>query len=635
LDPAKDDLIRPGKKVRLVVKNGTEWEPVYTGRILNGTTNYDFKNLDTVKRTRIDLTAVDNISTLTQHKRPQGVGNISDLPWVLEGAGTPWNVNGSGNQLAVDPTVVSLNDNASALDQVAVTRDSQLGKAWVDRKNILQVWSSLPGLVAAADTFTGANSASSLNGRTTTTGGKTWSASGNMGISSNQAYKSDTSAGSALVDTGIYDGTFEIQFTTGASTSDYNGIFVRRASNNIDYIKIEQDADKFVLKKFLGGSETGLTTAFGVFAANTTYAIRVEAHGASLKVYVNNVLVHDYTITDSVLLTGTYFGFYSTIGTGYRWDNFSATRVPNLTLADADLTDIEVDYDTDRCINTVTYKYLEYDAATQDTKEVVYGPYIDQTSIDTWGPHTADFSVQGLGFNFAAHAASILAANATPTIRVKTVDMPVTTSAETLTKGLIDLYDLVVIANSQSGIDTDLRVTSLTHHITPQKWIATLGFDTVSGVATPQSYPPVQTDSNGAPEAGSVISRTGTDAMSQAFSSGSPGFNNTVYQYTGITVPAHAKRALVCFNAGARATTNAAGYWYSKYWTSAEGYVTIGAQREHNQSDPTYTFRMSHTALINVTPGVSMNFYIDASNDPGSGSDWAFHPASLHIDWIA
>ena len=51
----------------------------------------------------------------------------------------PWNVNGSGDQVP-DASVTAYNENASALDQVALTRDTALGFAWVDRQGVVQVW---------------------------------------------------------------------------------------------------------------------------------------------------------------------------------------------------------------------------------------------------------------------------------------------------------------------------------------------------------------------------------------------------------------------------------------------------------------------------------------------------------------
>jgi microcystin-dependent protein len=143
LDPSKSDSIRPGKRCRLMAKRATDatWQPLFTGRVSAARVSYHLKDplVPDQKRARIELTAVDNIATLANLTHAAGYAEISELPAVLEGAGVPWNVNGSGNQV-VDPPPVAFNDNASVIDQVAMTRDSNMGHAWVDQRGVLQVW---------------------------------------------------------------------------------------------------------------------------------------------------------------------------------------------------------------------------------------------------------------------------------------------------------------------------------------------------------------------------------------------------------------------------------------------------------------------------------------------------------------
>lgn len=141
LDPGVDDLIRPGRKTRLRIITDDEenLEPLFTGRILTAQVTYALLSREEKKRARIALTAVDAANPLGGIRRADGVAEIDHLPYVLEGAGVPWNVNGSGNQVQA-ATVVAVNDNASALDQVAITRDTVRGYAWVDRAGVLQAW---------------------------------------------------------------------------------------------------------------------------------------------------------------------------------------------------------------------------------------------------------------------------------------------------------------------------------------------------------------------------------------------------------------------------------------------------------------------------------------------------------------
>lgn len=322
LDPSTDNLIRPGRRVRLRVLRDGVWTPIFTGKAQHASVTYDYKNPDLLeqKRARIELTALDNLASLGNQKRSEGVATIADLPYVLEGCGVPWNVNGSGDQVPT-ATVVAINDNASAVDQVAITRDSVLGYAWVDRFGVVQAWDK----------------------------GQTF------------------------------------------------------------------------------GQPVG-----------------------------------------------------STIGTSLY-------------------SDIDIDYDTDRCINEVTIKFLRLNPSTGETEEVAYGPYRDETSIGEWGVHSAEFTVQGLSEETAdlqAYANAILTANATPVRRVNSLLMPLRTATAVKDWGVIDLYSNPVVEQPATTTLTQ-RVTLIEHTITPDKWLMRLGFETDGSVAAPQFTPSPQTGAGG------------------------------------------------------------------------------------------------------------------------------------------
>lgn len=143
LDPAISDTIRPGQGVRLRVNTpdpdgNSVLEALFTGTIRSADVDYgDVLKKGVDKSTEITLSASNNITQLAQAVESRGVALISELPEILEGKGVPFMINGSSGQV---PTVnvVSINDNASALDQIAVTRDSNAGYAYVDRNNVLQ-----------------------------------------------------------------------------------------------------------------------------------------------------------------------------------------------------------------------------------------------------------------------------------------------------------------------------------------------------------------------------------------------------------------------------------------------------------------------------------------------------------------
>lgn len=141
LDPADSDLIRPGRAARLAALDANgEWRRLYTGTLNGATVTYPLlAKVPEAKKARIVLSGTDNISTLAQTPRLSSVATIAELPFVLEGAGVPWNVNGSGAQVGA-ATVRTYDTNATALDQVAMTRDTVRGFAWVDPENVLQAW---------------------------------------------------------------------------------------------------------------------------------------------------------------------------------------------------------------------------------------------------------------------------------------------------------------------------------------------------------------------------------------------------------------------------------------------------------------------------------------------------------------
>lgn len=138
LDPAVSSTIRPGKQIRLLGKVDGTWTSRYTGRVSNAHVTYT-RDAKGTQVTHINLSASDNISALANQGEARGIDSISALAFILEGKGVPWNINGSGHQL-VNGTVVSYNENASVLDQIAITRDSNLGFAWVDRFGVINAW---------------------------------------------------------------------------------------------------------------------------------------------------------------------------------------------------------------------------------------------------------------------------------------------------------------------------------------------------------------------------------------------------------------------------------------------------------------------------------------------------------------
>lgn len=133
-DPAVDDRLRPGRRVKVEASlaDGNGVMTLFHGRLDNAEVTY-------VGGTAIALTANDNTGVLANTARAEGVETIDELRYVLEGTYVPFVINGRTAHIGAQ-TIVAINENATALDQVAITRDSNLGYAWVDREGFLQAW---------------------------------------------------------------------------------------------------------------------------------------------------------------------------------------------------------------------------------------------------------------------------------------------------------------------------------------------------------------------------------------------------------------------------------------------------------------------------------------------------------------
>lgn len=314
LDPSQSTLLRPGRRARLTTLIDGVWETIIGGKLLEADVTYEVKDpkIPDEKQARIEVILVDPTQQVANAGRPEGVATIDELPFVLEGAGVPWNVNGSGNQVAV-ANVTTYNESAKALDQVALTRDTAIGYAWMSRLGVLNVWD-------------------------------------------------------------------RDQIPSGAP------------------IVLDED----------------------------------------------------------------------------------------------DYSDIDLSFSTKDAINEVqiTVQSLGADGTTTET---VYGPYTDQASIDEWGRYRKEFTVTGLDSAAVdALGAAILAAAATPRIRVNSITIPLHTIARMESRALLDLYDEVRVVLAALGVDDTLRIRGLEHVIETKKWMLRLDFADEGGVAVPTVQPPVQ-----------------------------------------------------------------------------------------------------------------------------------------------
>lgn len=134
LSPAKtDSVVTPGRGIRVsAYRPETDaFERLFTGTLGACTVEYDPLEDEKRQKVKINITSTGNESALAQASR-SGVALVADdLPdVVLQQAGIPWVVDGF---TGITPaSSVADNESSTALDQVALTRDTVAGIAWVD-----------------------------------------------------------------------------------------------------------------------------------------------------------------------------------------------------------------------------------------------------------------------------------------------------------------------------------------------------------------------------------------------------------------------------------------------------------------------------------------------------------------------
>lgn len=459
LDPSQTSTLRPGRRVRLLELAGGVWEPIFTGKTTRLDVTYDEKRLP-VRPPSIVLAAVDATQPLAAARRPDGVQRIVELPYVLEGAGVPWKVNGSGNQVPT-ATVVASNDNATALDQIAITRDTALGYAFVDRSGVLVANDYVPSQNFPNGTFN------------TNAGG--WAAMFGASI--------------GRVTTPVYEGAGALRITS--STGGASGAASATGTAGVPV---------------MGGGTYRLTAAFRAATTGRPVNPLVRWYNAAgAFVYGKSSLGVADKATDWTVWTETfvappnaaYMSVDMTIngsanGEIHYLDYVSVALVTTERLADGSVySDLDLSFSSEGCINSVNVKYLRPNA-DGSTEEVAFGPYEDAASIEQWGRRAAEFTVQGIGeSNVPAYAAKILARNATPVVQVNSITVPIREQSQ-IGRGLWDLGDLCRVTYPDKAIDQTLRISNVSHALTPAGWHMELGFEAPSSVASPQPTPPVQ-----------------------------------------------------------------------------------------------------------------------------------------------
>lgn len=170
-------------------------------------------------------------------------------------------------------------------------------------------------------------------------------------------------------------------------------------------------------------------------------------------------------------------------------------------LGPGEYSDVEVDFVLEDVINSVTVNWRRYDIGTETSADVPYGPYEDAPSVAAWGRRSATFTVQGPVEDdvvIADYAAEILDRNATAEPRVRSVTVPIATTADLAYVRDIDLNSWVDVTHPDGSTVTTLRVTGVNHSVSSRKqpggtyrtlWTMTLELASTTGVNVPSQTP--------------------------------------------------------------------------------------------------------------------------------------------------
>lgn len=419
-------------------------------------------------RTTIDLVASDNIAVLANYGEYRGVANIGDLPYILENKNVPWRVNGSGNQVS-SATVVSNNDHASTLDQVALTRDTALGLAWVDRNNVLNVTHKPATTFLSNGTFdvnvtgwTGSNATLAYETGTKRTG------AGSMKMTA-------PAAGTMFAFTPI--GTSGIKVIPGQRYT-ISGYLRAGTTSRTAYVDLAFYDSAGVQIAITAATTITDNNAGWTLSTNTYLAPQNAAYMAAF-VIVTGAAISEVHYVDDVLVTTSAFHTFTDIsGVSY--------------------SDIDAGYNTTELINEVTVIWLRYNSASGQTDEITYGPYRNDASVATYGTHAKTYTIHGgteSGANASLYAGQILAANNLPVRRASSITVPIKDTAGIFAATNVDLYTLTRVTFG-SIINADYRVSGIRHSIRADgsndrkgTWTVEYDFTTDGGVAAPVQIP--------------------------------------------------------------------------------------------------------------------------------------------------
>jgi hypothetical protein len=144
IDPSTNPNMKPGARVRVSALDGAVWKRIYTGTIQD-------LRVTTDDGIHVNITAVDNVATMSSLSAPVVQRDIADLALLLSGK-MPYTVDGAVVAPgASDP--VGVIQNQTLWQSVLLTTQSNSGHVFVDSDNVVNLQTSLPTTpVATLDT---------------------------------------------------------------------------------------------------------------------------------------------------------------------------------------------------------------------------------------------------------------------------------------------------------------------------------------------------------------------------------------------------------------------------------------------------------------------------------------------------
>lgn len=467
IDPATSTLIRPGRKCRLMALDYTGvWQPLITAKVDTGDVIYDLSRTDQ-DNAIVSLVATDNVNQLAQVSQPYGVNDLVSFPGLMESAGVPYKINKWSNQVAIT-SYDTKNDDAGLLDQIILSRDSNMGYAWVDRTNAINLTDGNP--LHTDDNLL-------LND-----GGSDYYTFKRIADTSKFAVVSNctlalylsvflqvnvTAAGNAVfetVPTNIepgqpYTASFMAAFATGADRTIWAQVYWLTQAGAL----ISTDTNQV----FVENTNKNTNQDWHQWTTGTAPA---NAYSAKIRFTVVSAGAGEQHLFEGIVLSA-----------------------PRSVLDETDYSSATAGFSMADCINSVLITLRTYNGTTNETDETAYGPYEDSTSIATWGRHQSTFVLNTSVINSPnpqQFAGYILAKNAQPQQQIRDMEIKIG-DASRISRGmaLLDLYDQVNAVNNPKGINQMLRISSIEHTIDFDVWTMRLGFVNPESVAIPLQTP--------------------------------------------------------------------------------------------------------------------------------------------------